>query len=169
MESSFAKGMSSDSKNTKCYFEYFSDDTSFVCQNLTPSIQKLSLAGCRDKLTNGNVQSLVQRCNNLLELDLSDSTVLQDQAVSTIIEHLSKSLKKLALSRCFDIHVTKFLDLYEIDELKSLNVFGMMTDAKLEILKKQLSHLSINEYPLCYISRSANGERRNQLWDVRLW
>ena len=150
-------------------FSRFSADVQFVCRNLTPNLVKLSLAGCRDKIDNEDVNELVSRCNKLIELDLSDASVLNDQAVTYIIQHLSGSLRKLSLSRCFDIHPATFLGVKSMQELRNLNIFGLLLPQKLEILKKQLPNLNINEDHLCYIARSATGEKKNQLWDIRLW
>ena len=129
---------------------------------------KLSLAGSRENLTNDHVTTLVERCNTLIELDLSDSTIISDKAISAIIANLSKNLVKLSVSRCFEISATKFLDLVNMQELKNLSVYGMLNSVKLEILRKQLPQISINEAPWCYIARSSQGERKIQLWDVRL-
>ena len=109
------------------------------------------------------------RCNKLLELDLSDASAISNKAVTYIIQYLSGSLRKLSLSRCFDIHPAKCLEVNMMHELKNLNIFGMLLPHKLEILKKQLPHLTVNEDHLSYIARSATGDKKNQLWDVRLW
>ena len=140
-----------------------------VCRNVTPNLIKVSLAGSRDKLLDDDVYELVNRCNRLLELDLSDASAISNKAVTHIVQHLSGTLRKLSLSRCFDIHPAKFLEVNTMPQLKNLNIFGMLVPYKLEILKKQLPHLSVNEDHLCYIARSATGDKKNQLWDVRLW
>jgi len=145
------------------------DDIQMVCRNFTPNLIKLSLAGSRDKLLDDDVYELVNRCNRLLELDLSDASAISNKAVTHIVQHLSGTLRKLSLSRCFDIHPAKFLEVNTMPQLKNLNIFGMLVPYKLEILKKQLPHLSVNEDHLCYIARSATGDKKNQLWDVRLW
>ena len=145
------------------------DDMKMVCRNLTPNLIKLSLAGCRDKLLDDDVYELVNRCNRLLELDLSDASAISNKAVTHIVQFLSGTLRKLSLSRCFDIHPAKFLEVNTMPQLKNLNIFGMLLPHKLEILKKQLPHLSVNEDHLCYIARSATGDKKNQLWDARLW
>ena len=131
----------------------FRTDVQFVCRNLTPKLTKLSLAGCRDKLTNEDVNELVKKCNKLEVLDLSDAKSIDDEAVTHIIENLSKSLRKLSLNRCFEIHPQKFISLNAMQELKYLNVFGLLLPEKVKILKKQLPRLSINDDHLCYIGK----------------
>jgi len=145
------------------------NDVQFVCRNLTPKLTKLSLAGCRDNLDNCDVKELVTKCNRLQVLDLSDAKQIDDLAVTYITQHLSSTLRKLSLSRCFDIHPAQLVSLNAMKELKYLNVFGLLIPDKVEVLKKRLPRLSINDDPLCYIARSSNGEKKNQLWDIKLW
>ena len=51
------------------------------------------------------ILQLVKRCNNLRELDLSDSTVLTCNSIHHI-SHYLKRLEYIALSRCYRISPT---------------------------------------------------------------
>ena len=142
----------------------------FVCENLSPKIKRLSLAGCQTRLSNESLLKLVRRCNNIQELDLSDAHSFNDKAIAIIIEHLGDGLAKLSLSRCFDIHPARLLDLAAMgQQFRYLNIYGTVQDYKLDIIRKQLPRLSINETPWCSIARSASGDKRNVLWNIKLW
>ena len=147
----------------------FSDDVKFLCQNAPKTLQKLNLAGLRNNISDEDVLELVSKCNNLIELDLSDAAKLTEDSLSFIIAHLGSSLRKLSLSRCFNIHPVRLLNLIAMRELKTLNVYGLVSDDKLGILKLELPHLDINQAPLSFVARSASSDRRNYLWDVKLW
>ena len=145
----------------------------FVCNNLTPKVQKLNISGYRNSFNNSSLLNLVQRCNQLIELNISDSSSLNQAAISILVDNLQATLVTLSLSRCTRIHPAELLDLNEMPKLLFLNVFGMLNENHLVILRMNLSHLSINENPLCTIGRSSQGRRGdrdgNNLWEVKLW
>ena len=146
----------------------------FVCNNLTPKMQKLNISGYRDSFSSSSLLNLVQRCNQLVELNISDSSSLNQAAISILVDNLQDSLVTLSLSRCTRIHPAELLDLNAMPKLHFLNVFGMLNDNHLLILRKNLPRLSINENPLCTIGRPSQNGRRgdrdgNSLWDVKLW
>lgn len=53
------------------------------------------------------MQRLVNRCPNLIELDLSDSSILTSETIK-IVSKL-KRLEYLSLSRCYNINVAAYL------------------------------------------------------------
>ena len=140
-------------------------DIEFICNNLSPQLHKLNLAGLRGQIKNQNVQSLVNNCPDLLELDLSDASTLTGESLDFIVR-LSK-LRRLSLSRCFDIHPATLLKLSLMKQLKYLNVFGILKEEKFGILRRELPQLIINDSPLSFVGRSAGV--KNLLWDVKLW
>ena len=64
------------------------------CKKISPKLQKLSLEGCEVK--NFHIKKLVERCPNITELYLHD-TSLQEDCVDIIIKGLFKTLIKLQL------------------------------------------------------------------------
>ena len=115
-----------------------------------------------------------------MELDISDCSLLNQAAIALIVDNLSDTLVSLSISRCTKIHPAELLDLVEMPHLTHLNVYGMLVENNLKILRRNLPHISINENPLSTTGRasaaqaSSAGKRSsdrdgNILWDVKLW
>jgi hypothetical protein len=120
-------------------------DDSQICalvDNLTPNILKLNL-GIQPHIRDEHVNSLVQRCNKITELDLSRTSITND-SIESIIKHLN-SLEKLDLNFT-DIDLSKILLLRSIPTLKVLHCFhGPVNTEKIKNLKLKLPHISVNE------------------------
>ena len=84
-----------------------------------------------------------------------------------MVDYLSKTLKSISLSRCFAILPEDYLRFSAMKKLQYLNIYGMLPDHSLDVIKKKLPHLSINECLFSTIARPATGNRRNVLWDVK--
>ena len=114
-------------------------DVRALVDNLTPNILKLDLSsqGC---VTDKHVNTLVQRCTKIIELDLSFTEITND-SMDSIIGHL-KSLEKLSVVFT-NIDFSTLLQLKSIPTLKILRWFGHPEEIK--NLKIQLPHISINE------------------------
>ena len=120
-----------------------------LVDNLTPNILKLNL-GSQKCIEDDHVNTLVQRCNKITELDLS-CTPITKVSVESIIEHLN-SLEKLNIDYT-NIDVSTLLRLKSIKTLKVLRCFGhsgfgwdLEEDyERIKNLKLQLPHVSINE------------------------
>lgn len=98
-----------------------------VIENVPPTIQRLNIAGCRKTLVNSrefpthqsiflanifslfetDLKTLVQRCPIIVELDLSDCTMLTEVCMLHIMSFTK--LEYLSLSRCYNITMTSFL------------------------------------------------------------
>ena len=113
-----------------------------------------------------------------MELDISDCSLLNQAAIPLIVDNLSGTLVSLSISRCTKIHPADLLDLVEMPHLLHLNVYGMLVENNLKILRRNLPHISINENPLSTTARAsvaqANSGKKsdrdgNILWDVKLW
>ena len=139
----------------------------YLCENLTPNIKKLNLEGCRTTLTNENILELVKRCNTLEELDISDSSTIESPAIDAIVLHLTKTLKKVSLSRCFAILPEDYVKFGAMQNLQFLNIYGMLSDIRLEVVKQQLPRIIVNDNLFSNIARPATGNRRNVLWDIK--
>lgn len=74
---------------------------------VSPKLLRLNVAGCRKSMTDLMLFHLVQRCPDLIELDLSDCSVLSSEAINTVCG--LKSLEYLSLSRCYNINVAAYL------------------------------------------------------------
>ena len=119
-------------------------DVRALVDNLTPNILKLDLSsqGC---VTDKYVNTLVQRCTKIIELDLSFTEITND-SMDSIIGHL-KSLEKLSV-------VFTKIDFSALLQLKSIPTLKILCCSfrwpkepvkKIKDLKLQLSHIRINE------------------------
>jgi len=144
-----------------------------LVDNLAPNILKLSL-GSQKCIEDDHVNTLVQRCNKITELDLSGTSITND-SIESIVKHLN-SLEKLDVqfrAEKFEretkyhwdffykrnetkIDVSSILQLKSIPTLKILHCFyGYIyhygrdqekeNTEKINNLKLQLPHISINE------------------------
>ena len=159
---------------------FFRESLEFICNHLTANIQKLNLSGYRTSFTTSDLLNLVKRCNQLVELNVSDCSMLTPEAIDVIANHLH-GLISLSLSRCTKIKPVCLLELRDIPNLSHLSVFGMVLEGNLRVLRRNLPHLAINEAPLEGIARASTssqvqlgkrGQDRSEgslLWDVKLW
>lgn len=136
-----------------------------VC--LPSSVRKLNLSGCRENITDEEVLQLVRACPGLMELDLSDSTVITEQSISHIMSHLDK-LQYLALSRCYRLPVTSIRELSCHPSLAEVEVFGMFRDGTMEQLKHEMRNVELNRYPFSSVARPTTGIRMTSLWGLRV-
>ncbi|XP_006627358.2 S-phase kinase-associated protein 2 isoform X1 [Lepisosteus oculatus] len=130
------------------------------------SVTRLNLSGYRHNLQMDDVKVLLGRCPNLTDLDLSDSVLLTPD-VFQYFQQLP-ALQHLALSRCYQIHPAALVELEKFPGLKTLEVFGIVQDAYLPILKKGLPHIKVNSCCFTAISRPTPAGRRDRaLWGLR--
>ena len=80
--------------------------TAIICQNLTPTIEKISLS--HTDVSNEDFKILVRRCNKIKVLNISHTKVEIDEAIDNIILYLSFTLEKLSLSTCYSSQFSQF-------------------------------------------------------------
>uniref|UniRef100_A0A2K5CRH9 S-phase kinase associated protein 2 n=1 Tax=Aotus nancymaae TaxID=37293 RepID=A0A2K5CRH9_AOTNA len=123
----------------------------------------------RPKLNRENfpdLSTLVRRCPNLVHLDLSDSIMLKNDCFPEFFQ--LNYLQHLSLSRCYDIIPETLLELGEIPTLKTLQVFGIVPDGTLQLLKEALPHLQINCSHFTTIARPTIDNQKNQeIWGIK--
>ncbi|XP_054613436.1 S-phase kinase-associated protein 2 [Dunckerocampus dactyliophorus] len=123
-----------------------------VVSHVTPSVAKLNLSGYRDSLTLDDMKVLVARCPRLLTLDLSDSTQLMADCFPVLSE--LQHLLHLSLSRCYHIHIAALTNLRKtFRTLHYLDVFGLVNDSHLPVLRKENPGICINSWPFSAIAR----------------
>ena len=149
---------------------FFDENMCALVDNLTPNILKLNL-GSHHCVEDHHVYSLVRRCKNITELDLSGTSITND-SIESIVEHLT-SLEKLDVGYTY-IDVFTLLQLKSIPTLKILHFFHWKKIAKdMKNLKLQLPNISINkakEYLqiACPIKKEMNGFiDPDWFWDIR--
>ncbi|XP_022317982.2 S-phase kinase-associated protein 2-like [Crassostrea virginica] len=138
-----------------------------LCQYPPPSLRKLNLSGCRENITDQEVRDLALNCPGLLELDLSDSTVITSDALDSIICSLS-NIQSLALSRCYRLSCSSIRELSTHPSLSKLEVFGMFRDGTMEQLKQEMEDIELNRFPFSSIARPTTGIRMTSLWGLRV-
>ncbi|XP_008322727.3 S-phase kinase-associated protein 2 [Cynoglossus semilaevis] len=132
--------------------EFSSSHIRGVTENLSSAVTHLNLSGYRETLTLEDVKMLVDRCPHIQTLDLSDSTLLMADSFPVLAQ--LKHLQHLSLSRCYHIHVAALTDLgTTIPSLCLLDVFGLVPNGHLPVLKKDLPRICINSKPFSTIAR----------------
>uniref|UniRef100_A0A3P8WQA0 S-phase kinase-associated protein 2 n=1 Tax=Cynoglossus semilaevis TaxID=244447 RepID=A0A3P8WQA0_CYNSE len=130
--------------------EFSSSHIRGVTENLSSAVTHLNLSGYRETLTLEDVKMLVDRCPHIQTLDLSDSTLLMADSFPVLAQ--LKHLQHLSLSRSqapppsLDLGTT-------IPSLCLLDVFGLVPNGHLPVLKKDLPRICINSKPFSTIAR----------------
>ena len=117
-------------------------DVYALVDNLTPNVLKLDLA-YQNFVNDKHVNTLVQRCNKITELNLSDTSITND-SVKSIVKRLN-SLEKLGVYGT-NIDFSTLLQLKSVPTLKVLHCFvhGVKDTEEIKNLKMQLPHININ-------------------------
>ena len=140
-----------------------------MASNLTPKIKKVDLSR-NENLKDRHVKILVQRCNQISELDLSFTSITND-CVNSIATYLNSSLEKLDVSYT-KIDSTELLQLRSVGTLKVLHCFYKIASPRVheEYLRKNLPQVSINnEEHLFPIATSITDtvEYENGFWEIK--
>ena len=111
------------------------DALSYLANNLSPKILKLSLGVCKN-LRDEHVETLVKRCNKITELDLRSSYYLSNITLTNVIENLKYALEKLDLT-CFWVRdLTKYYELKSMPKLKYLRMANLSDDEVVTLKNK---------------------------------
>ncbi|XP_010290058.1 PREDICTED: S-phase kinase-associated protein 2 isoform X2 [Phaethon lepturus] len=134
--------------------------------HVTSKLTQLNLSGYRQNLQMSDVKTLVERCPLLVHLDLSDSMMLKPECFQYF--HKLLFLQHLCLSRCYQISPAALVALGEIPTLKTLQVFGIVTDSSLELLKDTLPVININCSHFTSIARpTIDSRKNNEIWGIK--
>ncbi|XP_057270289.1 S-phase kinase-associated protein 2 [Pezoporus wallicus] len=134
--------------------------------HITSKVTQLNLSGYRQNLQIQDVQTLVERCPLLVHLDLSDSVMLNPECFKYF--HKLSYLQHLCLSRCYQISPADLAELGGIPTLKTLQVFGIVTDGSLDVLKESLPDVEINCSYFTSIARPTVGRKRShEIWGIK--
>ncbi|XP_075049835.1 S-phase kinase-associated protein 2 [Mixophyes fleayi] len=142
------------------------DHVKIAVDNFPRTLIQLNISGYRQNLDIADVESIVQRCPDLTSLDLSDSVMLTSDCLSML--HLLLRLQHIGLSRCYQISPASLLELGKHMPLKTLSVFGIVTDSSLQLLKESLPHIKINCSYFSTVARPSTGTRKNRdIWGMK--
>ena len=166
-ESALKTSLSSSSRLDELnLYDFTEKHVQVAVAHVSETITQLNLSEYRKNLQRSDVSTLVGRCPNLVHLDLSDSVMLKNDCFPEF--YLLNYLQHLSLSRCYDITPETLLELGEIPTLKTLQVFGIVADGTLQLLKEALPHLQINCSHFTTITRPTIGNKKNQeTWGIK--
>ncbi|XP_005356669.1 S-phase kinase-associated protein 2 [Microtus ochrogaster] len=155
-----------DELNLSWCFEFTEKHVQAAVAHLSATITQLNLSGYRKNLQKTDLCTLIKRCPNLVRLDLSDSIMLKNDCFPEFFQ--LNYLQHLSLSRCYDIIPETLLELGEIPTLKTLQVFGIVPDATLQLLREALPHLQINCAYFTTIARPTMDNKKNpEIWGIK--
>ncbi|CAH1243492.1 SKP2 [Branchiostoma lanceolatum] len=134
--------------------------------NLPRSLEHLNLSGFRSLLTDEAVFMVVQRCPGLIELDVSDSSLLTPTTLETLINGLL-SLRHLALSRCYHINTAYLVNLGAMQKLSTLEVFGILCEIGIANLRELMPRVKVNTRLFSTVARPTTGCRWTSIWGLK--
>ncbi|KAM5264903.1 S-phase kinase-associated protein 2 [Ctenodactylus gundi] len=155
-----------DELNLSWCFDFTEKHVQVAVTHVTEAVTQLNLSGYRKNLQKTDICTLIRRCPNLVHLDLSDSIMLKNDCFPEFLQ--LNYLQHLSLSRCYDIIPETLLELGEIPTLKTLQVFGIVPDGTLQLLREALPHLQINCSHFTTIARPTISSKKNQeIWGIK--
>jgi len=114
----------------------------YLVNNLTPNIEKLSLANLEHLIGDNEIKILVSRCKNLNSLDLRN-TDIGDDSLTAIIENLQDTLENLNVADT-SISSESLEELDSCQLLMALRCDGWDRDS-VNRLKRQLHGVEVNK------------------------
>ncbi|KAL2728953.1 S-phase kinase-associated protein 2-like isoform X4 [Vespula squamosa] len=135
------------------------EPVTILCEMLPPTITRLNISGCKEVIIDHDVEELVKSCPDIIELDLSDCTILTDKTISNIL-NLTK-LEHLSLSRCYNICTLSYLELERMPRIEYLDIFNLLP-------KSVPNKLKINKFLFSSIARPTIGNQSGFIWGLRV-
>ncbi|RMC16622.1 hypothetical protein DUI87_06560 [Hirundo rustica rustica] len=146
--------------------EFTATHVKAAVNHVTSKVTQLNLSGYRENLQIADVKTLVERCPLLVHLDLSDSMMLKPECFQYFKQLVF--LQHLCLSRCYQISPAALVELGEIRTLKTLQVFGIVTDSSLQLLEEALPDMKINGSHFTSIARPTVGNKKShEIWGIK--
>ncbi|XP_076643008.1 S-phase kinase-associated protein 2 isoform X1 [Halictus rubicundus] len=142
------------------------ESMTLLCRSLPRSVTRLNIAGCRKTMTDDSVRDLVRTCPDMVELDLSDCTMLTMNTVRNLLE-LTK-IEHLSLSRCYGIPPSTYQKLSYMPSLLYLDIFGLMSEPILKNLQLGCGETQLNKFLYSSVARPTVGVRRTSIWGLRV-
>ncbi|XP_031216400.1 S-phase kinase-associated protein 2 isoform X2 [Mastomys coucha] len=155
-----------DELNLSWCFDFTEKHVQAAVAHLPDTITQLNLSGYRKNLQKTDLCTIIKRCPNLIRLDLSDSIMLKNDCFPEFFQ--LNYLQHLSLSRCYDIIPDTLLELGDIPTLKTLQVFGIVPDGTLQLLREALPRLQINCAYFTSIARPTMDNKKNpEIWGIK--
>ncbi|KAL2744944.1 S-phase kinase-associated protein 2-like isoform X3 [Vespula maculifrons] len=135
------------------------ESVTILCKMLPPTITRLNISGCREVIIDYDIEELIRSCPNIIELDLSDCSVLTDKTILNIL-NLTK-LEHLSLSRSYNISTLSYLELERMPRMEYLDIFSLLP-------KSVPNKLKINKFLFSSIARPTIGNQSGTIWGLRV-
>nr|XP_033338587.1 S-phase kinase-associated protein 2-like [Megalopta genalis] len=142
------------------------ESMTLLCKSLPSSVTRLNIAGCRKTMTDDSIRDLVKSCPDIVELDLSDCTMLTMNTVRNLLE-LTR-IEHLSLSRCYGIPPSTYQKLSYMPSLLYLDIFGLMSEQILKNLQLGCGETQLNKFLYSSVARPTVGVRRTSIWGLRV-
>ncbi|XP_033338576.2 S-phase kinase-associated protein 2 [Megalopta genalis] len=142
------------------------ESMTLLCKSLPSSVTRLNVAGCRKTMTDDSIRDLVKSCPDVVELDLSDCTMLTMNSVRNLLE-LTR-IEHLSLSRCYGIPPSTYQKLSYMPSLLYLDIFGLMSEQILKNLQLGCGETQLNKFLYSSVARPTVGVRRTSIWGLRV-
>uniref|UniRef100_A0A2K5ELC9 S-phase kinase-associated protein 2 n=1 Tax=Aotus nancymaae TaxID=37293 RepID=A0A2K5ELC9_AOTNA len=156
-----------DELNLSWCFNFTEKHVQVAVAHVSETITQLNLSGYRKNLRKSDISTLVRRCSNLVHLDLRDSIMLKNDCFPEFFQ-LNYPHQHLSLSWYYDIIPKTLFELGEIPTLNTLQVFGIVPEGTLQLLKEALPHLQINCSHFTTIARPTTDNQKNQeIWGIK--
>ncbi|XP_050435636.1 S-phase kinase-associated protein 2 [Adelges cooleyi] len=150
------------------------DNLHYLVANMIQSIKRLNISGFLKQLTDNDLISLVCRCPQLIELDISDSLAITQESVDFILNN-QPLLKVLSMSRCYNVGIgflqPRMLRLKtgdNVHRLKELNMFGM-TNQTYNYLWTDIVDLDVNKNIFSRIARPKPADDEYTIWEIPVY
>ncbi|GBM92795.1 S-phase kinase-associated protein 2 [Araneus ventricosus] len=138
-----------------------------ACLPFMPTtIERLNLSGHRETLDDYGLVEALQRCPNMIELDISDCPLLSEHSFEVLVKHCP-NLEHLHSSRSYHIPAECNRLLKQMKNFKYLEVFRTLTDKSLASLREYMPDVQINQHVFSTIARPTTGLRRTSIWGLR--
>lgn len=155
-----------DELNLSWCFEFTKQHVKAAVAHLSATITQLNFSGYRTNLQKTELRTLITRCPNLVRLEVSDSFMINQDCVPEFFR--LNYLQHLSLSRCYGITPQSILELGKIATLKTLQVYGTVSEITLRELRESLPHLQINCAYFTSIARpTMDNERSSEIWGIK--
>ena len=113
-----------------------------LVNNLSPSVEKLTLGASAIEAEDKHIAVLVSRCKRITSLNLACRRDLTDISLTSIMKNLKSTLEELDIS-CENITYAKLLEMRSMPKLRALNY--SMPQKDYEELRKILPQLTNND------------------------
>ena len=155
-----------DELNLSWCLEFTKQHVKAAGAHLSATITQFNFSGYRKNFQKTDLRTLIRRCPNLIRLDLSDNVMINQDCFPDFFQ--LNNLQHLSLSRCYNILPENIPGLGQIPTLQTLQVYGLVPENTLQVLKDSLPHLQINCAYFTTIARpTIDNKKTPEIWGIK--